>query len=408
MTAEIIILNRQAVALAADSAVTTVPTRSTDLKIYHGKKLFQLSSADPVAVMFFGTAALGGIPWETAVHEYRKNNSDTQYDSLEEHAEAFIASLPDLIEHIPRQVQYDFVKNIAYWTLQDISEQFDSIPISRRASKASVRDRTMKIIQSEIDRVAKSPGYDTHTAIELEEEINDAIPDWGGFVRDELSKVPLNSRIVEQLRDLVRGRLSSTFGNPWSSGVVVAGFGHRELFPGFSEYRVDGVVADRVRSIHYHSDQIGEDYGAIVVPFAQRDVVMTFIDGIHPGYPREVQSIVDETLRKQNNYILRTVLSNLAPAERRRIRYRMTRMRKATIDHFVVGLREFLKREGSGPIMSVVEVLPGKDLAEMAETLVNLTSFQRRFTPVPETVGGPIDVAVISRGDGFKWMRQKP
>lgn len=43
----------------------------------------------------------------------------------------------------------------------------------------------------------------------------------------------------------------------------------------------------------------------------------------------------------------------------------------------------------------------------MAESLVNLTSFERRVTPDAETVGGPIDVAVISRGDGFIWIKRK-
>ena len=43
----------------------------------------------------------------------------------------------------------------------------------------------------------------------------------------------------------------------------------------------------------------------------------------------------------------------------------------------------------------------------MAETLVNLTSFKRRVTPEAETVGGPINVAVISKGDGLIWIKRK-
>jgi hypothetical protein len=58
-------------------------------------------------------------------------------------------------------------------------------------------------------------------------------------------------------------------------------------------------------------------------------------------------------------------------------------------------------------IVSMVSVLPKEELAAMAEALVNLTSFKRRFTPNAETVGGPIDVAVISRGDGFIWVKRK-
>lgn len=43
----------------------------------------------------------------------------------------------------------------------------------------------------------------------------------------------------------------------------------------------------------------------------------------------------------------------------------------------------------------------------MAEALVNLTSTKRKVTAEQETVGGPIDVAVISKNDGFVWVRRK-
>ena len=43
----------------------------------------------------------------------------------------------------------------------------------------------------------------------------------------------------------------------------------------------------------------------------------------------------------------------------------------------------------------------------MAEALVNLTSLKRRVTPEDETVGGPVDVAVISKGDGLIWIKRK-
>ena len=60
-----------------------------------------------------------------------------------------------------------------------------------------------------------------------------------------------------------------------------------------------------------------------------------------------------------------------------------------------------------GPILNVVSGLPRDELASMAEALVNLTSLKRRVTPESETVGGPIDVAIITKGDGFIWIKRK-
>lgn len=59
------------------------------------------------------------------------------------------------------------------------------------------------------------------------------------------------------------------------------------------------------------------------------------------------------------------------------------------------------------PLMGAVSQLSKEDLAEMAESLVYLTYLKRRFTMAEESVGGPVDVAVITKGDGFIWIKRK-
>ena len=41
------------------------------------------------------------------------------------------------------------------------------------------------------------------------------------------------------------------------------------------------------------------------------------------------------------------------------------------------------------------------------KTFVNLTSFKRKVSMESETVSEPIDVAIISKGDGFIWIERK-
>ena len=48
-----------------------------------------------------------------------------------------------------------------------------------------------------------------------------------------------------------------------------------------------------------------------------------------------------------------------------------------------------------------------QDMATMAESLISITKLQRHITSSEETVGGPIDVAVITRSEGFTWVRHK-
>jgi len=59
------------------------------------------------------------------------------------------------------------------------------------------------------------------------------------------------------------------------------------------------------------------------------------------------------------------------------------------------------------PVLQTVQFLPKDELAELAESLVSLTSLKRKVTNTLETVGGPTDVAVISKGDGLVWVKRK-
>lgn len=59
------------------------------------------------------------------------------------------------------------------------------------------------------------------------------------------------------------------------------------------------------------------------------------------------------------------------------------------------------------PVLDVVASLPKDELGSMAESLVTLTSLKRRISMEHETVGGPVDVAVITKGDGLIWTQRK-
>ena len=43
----------------------------------------------------------------------------------------------------------------------------------------------------------------------------------------------------------------------------------------------------------------------------------------------------------------------------------------------------------------------------MAESIIELTSLKQRVSLNVESVGGPVDIAVITKGDGFVWIKRK-
>lgn len=61
------------------------------------------------------------------------------------------------------------------------------------------------------------------------------------------------------------------------------------------------------------------------------------------------------------------------------------------------------------PIIDSVKLIPLPEMAFLAESLVNITSLKRTYAidGNQQTVGGPTDVAVLSKGDGFVWIKRK-
>lgn len=68
---------------------------------------------------------------------------------------------------------------------------------------------------------------------------------------------------------------------------------------------------------------------------------------------------------------------------------------------------KYIQNEYIEPLVDTVAFLSKEDLAELVESLVKMTCLKRRITKDNETVGGPVDVAVITKGDGFIWMKRK-
>ncbi len=69
------------------------------------------------------------------------------------------------------------------------------------------------------------------------------------------------------------------------------------------------------------------------------------------------------------------------------------------------------------PAMGIIEqslatplvqaAMPIQDVIDLAEFLVNLSIGYSRFSPGASTVGGPVEIAAITKHEDFKWVRRK-
>jgi hypothetical protein len=63
--------------------------------------------------------------------------------------------------------------------------------------------------------------------------------------------------------------------------------------------------------------------------------------------------------------------------------------------------------QGQLQLPIVLPAMPLQDAIDLAEFMVDLTVKHSRFKPGAPTVGGPIEVAAISKHEGFRWVRRK-
>ena len=120
-----------------------------------------------------------------------------------------------------------------------------------------------------------------------------------------------------------------------------------------------------------------------------------FIDGIDRQFETQMKKMMDNMIAE--------LVENLSNLDDEELTAKIKRAASARIAGGIRNLKDVSRKE----LSSVVAHLSKKELAEFSYSLVELTSRKRRYSSQQETVGGPIDVAILTRNEGFVWVRRK-
>lgn len=138
MTAEIAVLNKSAVALATDSAIT-ISAGAKEEKIFDsGDKLFELSNHNPIGIMIYNDMQFFEIPLAVIIKDFR--DQCPHVDSVNEAVDSFLAYLNN-------------IGNQTSWEIQSYSIRKILTPIAARVHQR-FQDKFLKIL---IDEESKDP-----------------------------------------------------------------------------------------------------------------------------------------------------------------------------------------------------------------------------------------------------------
>ena len=300
MTAEVVVMNKRGLALAADSAITSGSEGVQ--KVYHtANKLFSLSSDQPVGIMVYGAASFMEVPWDVIIKSYRDHLGKRKFDDLADYMEDLLNFLCDdhrfKNEEVEEIIVYRIFSDHLKRLVKDVEEVIahDTNTVSPKKVTELLVDyvnENIKSIQSEKSSFLNIK-YET-----FKKNYGSVINE----VRDELIMYDVPETLTERFYELAYEATKKDYFSRGSTGLVMVGYGEKEIFPHLLNYRLEGFVMDQLKykklmekRISYTSDK--EDGTASVTAFAQREMVDSFIGGMEPNMEEVIFDIIAKVLQ---------------------------------------------------------------------------------------------------------------
>lgn len=397
MTAEIAIINRQGIALAADSAVTVGRERVWKT----ANKLFSLSPYNDIGVMIYGSGNFSGYPWETVIKSFRQKVGTKRFAAVDECSSALL----DFLKSSDLPDRGDDEESVIMFFAEQLGIIETNVKKTEEGLNETQVKETLDYLKAQIVSIPENLDltYELFTKQfgSMLSQIYKGIGAIGGVaISDEIS-----SSLTRLLYELFRRKIQSDY----SSGLVVAGFGENEFFPCLNHYYITCRFGNQLRFWQqengHNLNMPGEQMTATIIPFAQSDMFKLFMEGISEEHLRYVNRLFGYFLNQKSEKVVARLTQDTTGQAAEMEKQKEENQKILGLFH--EKFSGFRQEHVTHPVMQRVENLPKEEMASLAEALIELTSLRRKMDSNLESVGGPTDVAIISKGDGLIWVKRK-
>lgn len=346
------------------------------------RKLFTLPNEHSIGIMIYGNASFMGVPWDIIISEFKKSIENEVLSNTSQYIDSLINFL---IEFKPIQSQEALTHYVTQQTLNylDIIFQDAQNEADKRSSNGETitldvfNDIALEKTKQYSDSISKSFNFNNENFEMLEAELE--------LITSKLKQFIDDSKLKDELNFLAETIYKAIFlgydDRDSVTGLVIAGYGNEEIFPSLQQIELSGVFAQRLIWNVISEIQVSQNEGCHIIPFAQSEMVDTIMNGIDPVFNRFIGQEVSNLLEENN---LEDKKQNLFET-----------ISKVQQEYYIK------------PIYDLIAMQPIDEMAFTAKTFIELTSFKRKIVNTLETVGGPVDVLAISKGDGPIWIERK-
>ncbi len=416
MTSLVVVMNNRAAAIAADSAMKTT-WEGRKRNRMGVRKIFQINDRLPISVMTHRSSDVMNMAWGPIFVAYRKQFGHKSFSSVEECAEHFMSFLDNYQEFFTDAVQtrcyLDYVECLFDWVRTNFNE------IVRRETEEPSENgpRTMRdvmrqatdlvysdVVMTPDDRErADLPGFDGTFARDLQRKYAEDVQ---RLIDQIFTEADPDKDTIRRLREMAALAVTKDFFPDFfePSGLVFTGYGDRQITPQMVSYLVGFAVNGKLRRRRSNTKSISTDDPVIIAPFADDRMLHTFLTGMD----EDLQDFMTDQIIDLAVCIRDRTISQLPQLNRQQ---RQQFSQNYSDDEIIDLINEFLARldsfqyaEHTHPILLAIESLPEADLATTAEMFVRLNAFQHHVGLDLETVGGDIDVALLTN-ESFRWVK---
>jgi hypothetical protein len=403
MSSGIVMMNKMGIALAADSAVTI----GNRLAIFNNaQKIFRLGET-AVAVVIYSAATVMQVPIEVLMKEFSKHiGNKIQKNTLSEYLGEFLIFLTSEYKYFmfhrnEKDLMISFITDIIERIFYEVDFQ-DSKHLDKIESNSQ---KLKELANAEGYRdVENAPLFSTVTSA-YPDIVQEAYTDYFSYkLKRDFKLYPLEEddfKVIKNIQEIASISTGMSLYYKNETGMCFTGYGLNEIYPSYVHIGLLGIFNGRPFYVSKGDRNISNESTYSVLPLAQQDVIQSIVQ----GYNNQILSIIYDQMEEQTLSFLESKLRKISD-------------KLFSYESFIEDYRVFSRKlrgeddprlyEFRSKILDSVAVLPIQDMANLAEDLINVQSTKRRYDNDSEynaTVGGPIDVGIITKSLGFVWIK---
>ena len=424
MTTQVVLMNKLGISLASDSAVSA---GNRVLNTYD--KIFELGAPHKIAILTSSSADFMTHPWEVMLSAWSEKLTNT-YASTDAYMDDLIKWLRTSIASQGELTQFEI-------------DLVDSYIYGKSGVAESARTALIDVFNESFVRLLDPEQQDLWRATEWTDEFREEMN--ARLDQDLIQKCldAVDSLVKERQEWQALDNVSSSQARVWLEGfwqkreidffksdfsdfpdipglseklnefcvasivhptdirrttLALVGYGDKDLFPSATLIDIFGVLGGTVLKRWHFTRSVSQEQYPIHLFFGQTEA----IESLARGRDEMITSVARESQRS----LLVDIYEQLpASDELQPVRQKIEEsMESNTLEETI---RSATQKSRLQPFEYAIWMSPMGDLAEFAGRLVGVQSIYAAMNQENPTVGGPIDVAVITLRSGFEWIRHK-